>query len=83
MATRDMKGKRLDLSSDSPAAEGECAESMKRRFLGLRFDCCGVYTRIYINREQNAYSGHCPKCSRTIQINAGPSRTDEQFFTAY
>ncbi len=71
---------RLDISSEPnpPAAEREPA-----RFVGIQFACCGVYARIYRNREQTAYCGACPKCARTIRLRIGEGGNDARFFTAY
>ena len=75
-----MSGSELDLPSDpdadSPGPSG-------RRFVGIQFACCGVYTRVYVNRAETAYEGYCPKCSRPVRIRIGPTGTDKRFFTAY
>ena len=44
-----MAGERLDLVSE--AAQASSGESSARPFVGIRFACCDVYTRVYINRD--------------------------------
>lgn len=77
-----MPGENLDLSSD-PQPPEEQGDRQTRRFVGVRFACCDVYTRVYVNRDETAYEGRCPKCSRTVTLRIGPEGTDERFFTAY
>ena len=77
-----MERPRLDLTSD-PGAPPPAAEASSRGFLGVNFACCGVYARIYVHPERNAYLGHCPRCGKPVQIKIGPGGTDERFFTAY
>ncbi|MDD3149245.1 MAG: hypothetical protein PHV68_00265 [Candidatus Gastranaerophilales bacterium] len=53
---------------------------MKRKFLGIKFNCCGTYARIYQNKDGTAYIGRCPKCLKPVRINIGQGGTDNRFF---
>lgn len=53
-----------------------------KNFIGIMFNCCGVYARIYKNKEQTAYVGRCPKCMRPIKVKIGENGTDRRFFNA-
>lgn len=92
-----MPGDYLDLSSE-PATSASASrvpgpagkesipapstDSAGRRFVGIHFICCDVYSRIYINRAGTAYSGYCPRCAKRIDLKIGPGGTDQRFFTA-
>ncbi len=75
-----MAGEWLDLTDDP--GRGVTPPSKERRFVGVTFTCCDVYTRVYINREGTAYEGRCPKCAKRIRLEIGPGGTDSRFFTA-
>jgi len=78
-----MAGEHLDLSSDPATGDRPGPAPAKRRFVGIQFACCDVYTRVYVNRDETAYEGHCPKCSKRVRLEIGPGGTDARFFTAY
>jgi len=56
--------------------------NLNRPWIGVRFECCDVYTRVYRNHEGTAYTGQCPKCRRPVTFRVGPGGTDSRFFLA-
>jgi len=53
-----------------------------RPFLGILFECCHVYTRIYRNQDRTAYEGRCPHCLRTVRVRIDPAGSADRFFVA-
>jgi len=53
-----------------------------RRWIGIYFECCGVYSRLYRNKEGTAYKGYCPRCTRPVRVHIGPGGTHHRMFRA-
>ena len=78
-----------DYILDIPGVEGDpdnppADESRSaNKWIGVHFECCGVYARIYRNRAGNAYVGHCPRCQSRVQVSIGPDGTSQRMFRAH
>jgi hypothetical protein len=53
-----------------------------RPYLGVRFDCCGAYQRIYPDAAGTAYAGCCPRCQKPVRVAIGREGTSVRFFRA-
>jgi len=71
----------VDSAEQVGAGQGRAGDS--RKFVGVRFECCAIYTRVYVNRDGSAYEGRCPRCARGLRLEIGPGGTDSRFFSAY
>ena len=67
------------------ADAGSCdrdARRLRRPFLGVFFECCNVYARIYKNPAGTAYEGRCPHCCGKLRVAIGDGGTNRRFFKA-
>ncbi len=53
---------------------------MRRDFLGILFDCCGVYARVYKSADGRHYAGRCPRCTRPIRFQVGEGGSGRRFW---
>ncbi|HON09866.1 MAG TPA: hypothetical protein PLE24_03275 [Chitinispirillaceae bacterium] len=54
-----------------------------KKFLGIHFRCCNVYTRIYKSKEGKSYRGQCPRCGKRVEVPIGEGGVSSRFFEAY
>jgi len=52
----------------------------QRKYIGVFFECCNIYTRVYINKKKMAYIGYCPKCAQRAEVKIDKRGTDCRFF---
>lgn len=62
---------------------GRSADHDPRPYVGILFECCGVYVRVYRRPDQKFYRGRCPKCLRAVRLRIGREGTDARFFRAH
>ncbi len=83
----------LELSTASPAAapaseppRGDATRTDRARQLvrsvSIHFKCCHVYAPIYKNAAGTAFSGHCPRCRRKVEIGISPEGSTSRIFQA-
>jgi hypothetical protein len=42
----------------------------QRQFVGVMMKCCRTYVRAYLNVQQDAFVGWCPRCAAKVEIEA-------------
>lgn len=52
----------------------------KKPFVGIYFNCCNLYGRIYKNKTGTAYEGLCPGCGGKVVVPIGEKGTNLRIF---
>jgi hypothetical protein len=66
-------------ASEVPSSRGVGAG---RSWLGVYFQCCHVYGRMYRSADGGRYLGRCPKCLSEVGAKVGPGGTAQRIFIA-
>jgi hypothetical protein len=69
-------------ANDSIHGRRPGVSARSRPYLGVRFECCGVYARVYRNRQGTRYEGRCPRCLRALSVRIGAEGLADRFFRA-
>ncbi len=68
--------------NDDPQADGD-RTTRRRPYIGVYFECCSVYARIYRRPDEKVYQGRCPNCLAIVRVRVGPDGTNSRIFRAY
>lgn len=72
----DSIGRHLDVTDLDVSSEGDGAAHSRdgeRMWVGVYYECCDAYSRVYRRREDLCYRGRCPRCGASVSIRVGPS----------
>jgi hypothetical protein len=70
----------LGATGGGSASAGVGANAGRRPFLSVRFACCGVYQRVYRERDGKTYLGRCPRCAAPVRFVVGRGGTAARSF---
>lgn len=70
------------MPTDNPFAPAPQPKTGPRPYLGIYFECCRVYARVYRRPDQPQYVARCPRCLRAAKIRVGPDGKSGRMFIA-
>lgn len=73
-------GRHIDVVLGDEAKEAGGPDA--RPWIGVLFECCGAYLRIYRDPAIDRYEGKCPECGRQVRVKVGPGGVKSRVFRA-
>jgi len=81
MASED--GDTLDVRGfEGPSISEVRGGEARRPWIGILFECCGVYARVYRDPAVMRYEGRCPRCGARLSVSVGPEGVPGRVFKA-
>lgn len=76
----------IDVRSTADGVEdGQSGRKLReggRPWIGVHFECCGVYVRVYRERGADRYESRCPRCATPITVRVSPDGVTTSFIRA-
>lgn len=72
----------LDVYDDHNAPDAAGADGAARPYIGVLFECCGIYARVYRHADTPQYEGRCPRCLRPLRVRVGRNGVAARIFRA-
>ena len=60
----------LDAGGDEDGPSGRTSRG--RLWVGVYYECCSTYARVYRRPDEMCYRGRCPDCGARVSIRVGP-----------
>lgn len=80
----DISGLQPDDAPPAPEpADPASGDRPPRPWVGVQFECCSVYQRIYRRHDRDAYEGACPRCGKKVRFKVGTGGSDARLFRAW
>ena len=76
----DPRDYKLDVAGIPPSQPSGAPAPRPRPYLSVRFDCCGIYQRVYRDPDGRNYRGRCPRCTRPVVFAVGEGGTNARCF---
>jgi len=82
MADRPEQQLNIRWPAEPEPGEADARKGKGRQWLGIHFECCNVYVRIYRRADEREYVGSCPECRGRVRVRVGAGGLEGRIFRA-